>query len=186
MIKLVQDGTEITSKMPSIHQLDGILSRLRDVMEYKKLAKSCVEDPPFDVLMKARPASGPAIGKALVEASGLLETAYAIDEDDLTEEQAAAVHEAEKRNFKGVVCCRVTVGGYERWFVQRSPREADCDQYLKSESVAAAKNLVEVITTHPARAELDTLLQEAPGLYHVLARFAMQRAGFDEAALLGE
>ena len=187
-INIKQDGRAITARMPTLAELDGIIEAPRSPIAYKTLAKACCLTPTYGELAKAKPACGPGLGMVIAGASGLAAEVVELGEDDIPREVAEAIVAAEGKGFRDLQALTTEVGGVVRHFVQRMPKETDCDKYMRSETAAAAKTFCEVITVYPTKEAggVESLQQEAPGLYVPLAKYALQRAGLLDEATLGE
>lgn len=187
-IAIKQDGRDVSARYPTLAELNGILEAPRAPLAYKAIAKACCIVPTLGELTKAKPACGPALGMLIVTASGLLADVVVVEEDDIPADVAEAVVAAEAKGFANLLTLRTEVGGIVRYFVQRMAKEGDVDKYLRSETMEAAKTLVETITVYPT-AEMGgtaALQQEAPGLYMPLAKAALRHAGMLDEIQLGE
>lgn len=187
-ISIRQDGTDVTARMPSLRELNGVLEAPRSPLAYKALAKACILVPTYGELAKRKPACGPALGMVVIQASGLLADVLEMDEADIPAEVAEAIVALEGKGFVDLQAVKAEVGGVSHVFVQRMAREPEVDAYLKSETAEAAKTLVETITTYPTKemGGVVALQQDAPGLYVALAKYALRRAGLVDDIVLGE
>lgn len=182
-------GHDVTARTPTIAELSAWKAS-KTTEAFKKIARACVLTPPFGVLVKTKAGAPYPVGKAILEACGMLGVTPVelvasedADENEVPADVAAAMVAAEAKGFRDLQAIAVDHGGIVRHFIQRPAREREVDDFLrKDESVEAAKALAEAVTVWPEKLELD----EVPGLYNVVGTYAIQRAGVMEDVALGE
>ena len=187
-IQISFDSFEIQARIPTLAEIsklrESFTGRRDSFAEaFKQFAKACIITPPFKEILKAKPAAGFTLGKAIFEACGGKAEPYILPEDELDEPTAAALVAAEGKNFQGLT--PVVIGHKEEAHVLilRAAKEREIDEYFKTESAEAAQSLVKKCTVHPDPVDFD---RTTPGFYLGLANFIVEQAGFRDEALVGE
>jgi hypothetical protein len=183
MLSIKLHDIEIEARVPTVAELTKV-RREQSHEGLKALAKACVVSPKWSELMKQLPGAGFSIGRVIFEASGGKAEAYVLDEDELTDDLAKAMVEAEKKGFAGLKAIVIGHKDLELNFIVRAAKEREIDAFAKDVlAVENHKALAAACTVYPEKLDLD---RTAPGIYLGLGGFIADQAGFVDDALAGE
>lgn len=190
-VSLTFRGVKLSFRLPTLAELTTFLetwSTPRASAGHRALLRSCAADRDAlrDVLERA-PAGHVVLGNALLDACGLTATVTELEEGEIADEaMARAFVEAQRReegSKLGLHAIVSDVGPVRLRVITRDPTEREVDSHAANERDAAAcAKLVRSLTVW---GDLGAA-EDAPGLFVVLANYAMQAAGLGEQVLVGE